>query len=1003
VAAGVAVGLCSAVAALAADTKTISSVEVQEQDGTTRIVLRGAEDPIYTAFMREDPPRLIVELPDVIFSGVDSPIRVGNGVVDNVTLGAFGDPRVALSMARVTVGLSADSEYELLPDGDELVIEIRPSGDAQRVAKAESQAETASTTPEQAMPLQPVAEPVEESTVPASPDKAPEATPAQAEPMAPASTPEEPTAEALEEAIEAQLDPQPEPTPGPASESSPAAAASESTSRLLEVKASAEGVEIVADGPIDNVDSFTLENPSRLVVDFWGVKNSVHPATREVDWTDVSKVRVGQHPDKVRVVFDLRNPLAAHEVQPTSAGVKIQMNSDAAAIELPSSDMPSDADETADSGENQDQAPPAAAADDGAATDATDATETTEAADAEAQLPPSHWSEPGRVESVHFESLPTTDRIVVSLNHPVQAEMVSPDDATLIVMLKETDIAGDAERRVDTGDFGGPVEHFSVFRTPDVDYQEVRVVLKRRGPGAGKLDWSGNQLHIEMPRETADGTWEMPEDGAADAGHTGSGADGAASPDPAAAKAAAQAEGSAPTLGAEMAEAGDPFLLDGPADPAAIDLLEEGGFSDEKRYTGRRISLDFKDADIGNILRLIAEVSDLNVIAGEEVNGKVTIRLVDVPWDQALDVVLLTKGLGFVRVGNVLRIAPIETLKLEAEARLQDRRAKEKLEDLIVKLQPVNFADVREIQGLVKKLLSKRGTVNTDKRTNTLIIKDIPSVVQEATALVKAIDTATPQVLIESKIVEASLSFSRALGATWGVGYNANGSQGGAPDFHLADGTNPDLIGLANGSQTSNFIAANPIFDANNGFLSLGLLGLDDHIQLDLAIEAAESNNKGKVISSPRVVTLDNREAVIKQGVAIKFEAATRDKITISFIDAVLELKVTPHITANRSIIMKIKISRNAPSISGASGEIVGIDKNEANTEALVRDGETIVLGGIYVVDSGKSSTKTPFLADIPLIGAAFQSRVVKDERRELLIFVTPRIIMGTPAPTTDL
>ena len=625
---------------------------------------------------------------------------------------------------------------------------------------------------------------------------------------------------------------------------------------------------------------------------------------------------------------------------------------------------------------------------------------------------PLEWAEPARVETVHFESLPDTDRVVVSLNHPAQTEMVTPDDATIIVMLRGAQITEDTERRVDTQDFGGPVEHLSVFQTPDVDYDEVRVVLKRQAGASATLTWDKSRLHVDVPREVAQ-TWEGdPSDFAAEA----EAAEGAAvpaepaipggpEPGPVGLDPAGAAPAPAPSSGGGApAAAGfggeDPFLLDGPADPASIDILEEGGFTDEKEYTGRRISLDFKDADIANILRLIAEVSDLNVIAGEEVAGKVTIRLVDVPWDQALDVILLTKGLGFVRVGNVLRIAPLETLKLEAEARLQDRRAKEKLEDLIVKLQPVNYASVKDVKDLVKKLLSKRGTVNTDTRTNTLIIKDIPSVVQEATALVKAIDTQTPQVLIEAKIVEANLSFSRALGSFWGFQYNANGSSGGAPDFHLADGANPDVFGI--GPQISNFIAANPILDANNGFMTLGLLGLDDHIQLDLALEAAESNNKGKVISSPRVVTLDNREAIIKQGVAIKFEAATRDKITISFIDAVLELKVTPHITANRSIIMKLKISRNAPSISASSGEVQGIDKNEANTEALVRDGETIVLGGIYVVDSGRAQTKTPFLADIPLLGVAFQSNSVQDERRELLIFVTPRIITGTPA-TTDL
>ena len=189
-----------------------------------------------------------------------------------------------------------------------------------------------------------------------------------------------------------------------------------------------------------------------------------------------------------------------------------------------------------------------------------------------------------------------------------------------------------------------------------------------------------------------------------------------------------------------------------------------------KEYTGRRISLDLKEVDINDVLRLIAEVSDLNVIAGDEVTGKVTIRLVDVPWDQALDVILLTRGLDFVRVGSVLRIAKREELKAEEEARLQERRSHEKLEDLTVKLQPVNYANVDEVEKMVKKLLTARGVVNVDKRTNTVIIKDIPSVIDEATALVKAIDTQTPQVLIEAKIVEANLTFARDIGTTWGFG-----------------------------------------------------------------------------------------------------------------------------------------------------------------------------------------------------------------------------------------
>jgi len=630
------------------------------------------------------------------------------------------------------------------------------------------------------------------------------------------------------------------------------------------------------------------------------------------------------------------------------------------------------------------------------------------------------------VQSVHFESLPGVDRVVLTLGRKVTATQYEPDPGTLMVLLKGATIDPATERRVDTKEFGGPVEMFSVFKTPDVPSPEVRVVLKRNTAEKAKLTWEGGQLRIEMARaggappaapagdtaasavapaagdSAAPTAADLPADpnaggaaapAAADAAQGGDAASAggdkaAAEAKPRAAKAVAtEASGKGAPAPIKTAGGGqvafDPFL-DGPADPASIDILEEGGFDEDKQYQGRRISLDFKDADIGNILRLIAEVSDLNVIAGQEVTGKVTIRLVDVPWDQALDVILLTKGLGFIRIGNILRIAPVDTLKQEREARLQERRSREKLEDLVVKLQPVNFAKAKDISTLVKRLLSTRGSVNVDDRTNTLIIKDIPSVIHEATALVKAVDTQTPQVLIEAKIVEASLTFTRGLGAIWGVGWSAPTDSTGT--------VRPALVGGAD--QSNNFIASNAI-TAATGLLNLGILGLNDKLQLDLQLQASEENDQGKVISSPRVVTLDNQPAVIKQGVAIKFTEATADKLTTTFVDAVLQLKVTPHITANRSIIMKLAVSKNAPSLSATDGSVVGINKNETTTEAILRDGETMVLGGIYTVDSGTTQSKVPFLADIPILGAAFKNLQVHDERKELLVFVTPRVVQG--------
>jgi type IV pilus assembly protein PilQ len=915
-----------------AEVKTIRAVDVQDGDGYTRILLRGAQDATYTAFVREDPPRLIVELPGAVFEGVSTPIPVGNDLVQDVTLGAFGNPGSDQSMARVSIALTRVADYEVVPEGDVIAIQLRPKAEITTAAAEPS--------------------PLDEA-------------PAASEPAAAA--PAEPAAE------QSHADAEAAPTPA-APVPAPARAA---VSRITEVRWQDGAVQVMAEGAIDNHDSFALANPDRIVVDFFGAKSAVGKDAMKWEGAAVKSARIGQHADKVRLVLDLAQPVASHEVRASDHGVQIWLGA------------ASEADEhAAAAGSAMAEAVPAAPDDPAAAAEAAPAAEPATETEPEpaqaaaeepaAEQPTAPITGTAQVQSVHFESLPGVDRVVVSLDVARPARAVEPDPQTVIVMFPATQIDASTERRVDTREFRGTIEMFSIFKTPDIPEDEVRLVLKRASPVSAKLHWDGTQLYVEMPRS------ESPASPAA-AGAPAGTAPAAAAPMPAAAAPAV-----APAAAATALTGDDPFL-EGPADPAAIDILEEGGFDQEKQYQGRRISLDFKDADIANILRLIAEVSDLNVIAGEEVAGKVTIRLVDVPWDQALDVILLTKGLGFVRIGNILRIAPIETLKLEREARLQERRAREKMEDLVVKLQPVNFAQAPAVSKLVKKLLTSRGSVNVDTRTNTLIIKDIPTVIHEATALVKALDTQTPQVMIEAKIVEASLNFTRALGSIWGAQWNSNGDRGGAGDLRFVDGANSTTTSLFGGSQENNFISANDI-EAPTGALTLGILGLDDHLQLDIQIQAQEETGKAKVISSPRVVTMDNKEAVIKQGVAIAFESSDGDSVTTQFVDAVLELKVTPHITANKSIVMKIKVSRNAPQLN-TDGFAIGIAKNETSTQTIVRDGETMVLGGIFVVDNGRTRSKVPFLADIPLIGAAFRSLTINDERRELLIFVTPSVV----------
>ncbi len=591
---------------------------------------------------------------------------------------------------------------------------------------------------------------------------------------------------------------------------------------------------------------------------------------------------------------------------------------------------------------------------------------------------------PSEVFGLQYDRDESRDRIAILGDKASTYRIYEPDAETLIIILENADLSEGMGERI-TPEFGGPVSQVTIFQQPDIEGKEVRVVIRRASGLVPDIYQRGSLLLADFSNSAVAASLPVvliPEESAADETAVSEGdapetlADATAS------------EGSSPNqpeetiaVAPELIRAtgektfGDGELAAEPMSGASAASAHSQGF------TGSPISLDFKDVPIMDVLRLIAEVSELNIIAGDEVKGTITLRLVQVPWDQALDIVLVTRGLGFVRVGNVLRIAPAEVLQAEEAERLQERRNKEQLEDLEVKLQPVNYAAVADVSELVRRLLSPRGTVNSDERTNTVIIKDIPSVISEATALIEALDTQTPQVMIEAKIVEAALDFGRDLGTKWSVGTNVNNqpfSTGGV----TWDGQNS----VAVGRQIANAFGA----------ASMGFLVLDDNVRIDVQVEAMEEAGQGKVISSPRIVTLDNREAVIEQGVAIPFQTFEGGDAKLEFVDAVLSLRVTPHITPDESIIMAIEVTRNAPdeSIVTSTGS-PAIAKNQAKTETLVKNGQTLVIGGIYTIQRATTETRVPYLHKIPVLGAAFVSKKVADSRKELLIFVTPRIVVN--------
>ncbi len=415
-----------------------------------------------------------------------------------------------------------------------------------------------------------------------------------------------------------------------------------------------------------------------------------------------------------------------------------------------------------------------------------------------------------------------------------------------------------------------------------------------------------------------------------------------------------------------------------------------------KAYTGQKVTLEFKDADIKNIFRIIAEVSGYNMIIDNAVSGKVTLRLVNVPWDQALDIILETNSLGMTKVGNVIRVLPLGIIKKEEEEKLASQKAKEKLEDLVSKLISVSYSKASDVSAKLKGVMTDRGKVEVDDRTNTIILKDIQKSVDDAVKLVASLDTPTHQVVIEARIVTASTRFSRDLGVQWGAGYAADAAHGNPTGYYFPNSYNVNAGG--GGSFALNPPASGGVGGAG-GVVGINFGSINDTLNLDLRLSALESQGWGKVISSPKIITLDNKEASIQQGVSIPFETTSASGTQTQFVDASLNLTVTPHVTGDGRLSMKIKASKNNPSqaLRGAGGA-PAIEKREATTEILVKDGETTVIGGIYEVDKGESETYTPFLGKIPIFGWLFKSKSKTETKTELLIFITPRIVRDNPA-----
>ena len=603
-----------------------------------------------------------------------------------------------------------------------------------------------------------------------------------------------------------------------------------------------------------------------------------------------------------------------------------------------------------------------------------------------------------RIQDVRFEHTTLEDKVLIDVGGAMPRYVTQSSGGRRLLVLDRSSLPEPLSRTLDVSAFDGLVTAVSSYTDPS---QRQKVVIEVDA-AAGALERVGRRGSLLI--------WSFYKPGTLPSFLTGVAPDGGVARrertvhvEEAIADLPQIHSGYQPEFEARGAKESSDAEQAGAFTPAMLQQQRGAG-----RYTGRRIDLDLKDADVHNVLRLLADVGRVNIVTADDVSGNVTIRMRNVPWDQALDVILQAKGLGMVRQGNMIRVAPMAQLEKEREMAIARRRQEVQLAPIETRLIPISYAEAGTIQARARELLSERGSIAVDERTNVLIVRDIAGNLNQIEELIRSLDTQTPQVLVEARIVEATSRYLRDVGIQWGGDATFSPATGNPTGLIF-----PDRVGVVGGasdaatptaglSPFSNSVP-NPNFAVNlpaavgtgqGGAIGLSFGSIDNTINLAVRLSAAEASGMLRILSSPRILTLDNREARIAQGTLIPFSQVSAQGVQTTFQEAKLQLLVKPHVTADGSISMHVKINRDEPDFNqtSARGDPT-ILKREAETELLVMDGHTAVIGGIYTRNTGRNLDQVPFFGDIPILGLLFQRRRASDTRGELVIFLTPRIV----------
>ena len=689
---------------------------------------------------------------------------------------------------------------------------------------------------------------------------------------------------------------------------------------------------IEADGKVGKFQYFALGNPSRLVVDIYGLKPAFKTRTFSAD-AGFKQLRVGTYNDKTRLVFDATdNALPEHLVEGRNTNILVSWGggqagaSKAAVAEKPAVSAKQEKVKAAPVVSEKPVAAPGVAK-----------------------------SKSTSVEAIDFINENGRSVIAVTLSGP--AKVLGPVEEGNLVRFEivNSSISRALRRTIDASAFPSAVTSVTPYTITDGDHGNVRIAVNLKGSVAYALEQEGTMVRLTV-------------DDAAYAEQ--------------APPAVSQLEVPAPVSVAKMNAGAEQSSL-AVTMPTAV---SSGLLAPEPvTYSGEKITLVFDSANVRSILQLIGDVSGMNILASSDVKGDITLRLIDVPWDQALDLVLETADLGKIPQGNVLRIMPKAKIREISQAANNDQKVEIEEGALETLVFPISYASVDDMKGYLSDIKSDRGSMIADSRNKQLIIRDVATVLAQMQEMILQIDKPERQVMIEARIVEANTNFSRSLGVKWNFDYNQNDVSGNE-DITL----NTIKTGLGGA-----FMIA-PTNPASAGFATaIGIAALEDQLNIDLRLAALENSGEGKIVSTPRITTLNGEKAVISQGTKIPFSSVSDQGTDVKFENAELKLEVTPEINPDGSILLDINVSNSAVGtvVPTATGDAVSIDEKKAETKALVRDGQTTVIGGIFIEDERDAASGVPILKDIPVLGHLFKSTTKTRDRRELLIFITPRIV----------